>query len=132
MEMGPTLPSLEVLCDADVDIEILNRVIDVLFNPDSIGPPMLLRTGPLRPMIHTAFATMLTYHDERIASGAMRPETLSIRKALQSKGKGPGIAPTQLFSEWGSMVRVRFNTDHVHLTWARTKKSLMVVSLLKS
>ena len=49
--------------------------MDTIFHLDSAAPPMLLRGGKLRPVIHTAFASMLMYHQERLDSGEMRDST---------------------------------------------------------
>eukprot|EP00966_Prymnesium_polylepis_P267948 6189938-Prymnesium_polylepis.3 len=78
---GPRPPTLEALEELGVDVEELEGTMDTLFHLDSAAPPMLLRGGKLRPMIHTAFASMLMYHQERLDSGEMREVVVMLRGA---------------------------------------------------
>ena len=111
---GPVPPSLEALCDAGcVEMDALDGMIDALFHLDSASPPMLLIEGTLRPMVHAAFASMVMYHDARVAAGEMREVTVAMHEAF--KGRATGVAIT-MFSEWGTIIRTRFDTDNLHLS----------------
>ena len=78
---GPSPPSLDVLRDVAEDVDALEETIDRLFNLDA-SPPMLLSDGVLRPMVHIAFASMLMYHDARMAAGEMRSACLKLIELL--------------------------------------------------
>jgi hypothetical protein len=111
---GPVPPWLEALCDAGcIEMDALDAMIDVLFHIDSASPPMLFIDGALRPMVHAAFASMIMYHDARVAAGEMREVTVAMHEAF--KGCTTGVAITT-FSEWGTIIRTRFDTDNLHLS----------------
>ena len=89
-------------------------MIDLLFNLDDASPPMLLKDGALRPMVHIAFASMIMYHDQRIAAGEMRPACLKLIELLGHAG-----VPTDKLIEWGATIRAKFDTDNAHLLMGR-------------
>lgn len=45
--------------------------------------PQLWQGGALRPLIHTAFATLLMYHDQRIIANEMREVTVKMETLLK-------------------------------------------------
>ena len=64
-------------------------------------------------MVHAAFASMIMYHDARVAAGEMGEVTVAMHEAF--KGRATGVAVTT-FSEWGTIIRTRFDTDNLHLS----------------
>lgn len=112
---GPVPPSLEALCDAGaVDMCALDSMIDILFHLDSASPPMLLVDGALRPMVHASFASLIMYHDVRVAAGEARQVTTAMYESF-TNAKMAGV-PALTFSEWGSIIRHNFDTRNLHLT----------------
>ena len=117
---GPVPPSLETLCDSGaVEMCVLDSIIDILFHLDSASPPMLLVDGALRPMVHASFASMIMYHDARIAAGEARMVTNAMHEAFR-QASGPGVAVTT-FSEWGAIIRHDFDTRNIHLNLGAAK-----------
>lgn len=119
---GPVPPSIDALRDAGEDVDVLERingvhercVIDSLFNLDDASPPMLLSGGALRRMVLIAFASMIMYHDARMAAGEMRPACLKLIEEL-----GRISISNDKLSQWGAIIRAKFDADNVHLTMGR-------------
>ena len=127
---GPVPASLDALRDAGEDVGKLDEpcgVINKLFNIDDASPPTLLTDGLLRPMVHAAFATMIMYHDERMAAGEMRPVCLKLIETLAAVN----VSTIQL-SKWGAAIREKFDLDNVHLTMGKATIDGGAVQVIKS
>lgn len=83
---GPSPPSLDALYNTGQDMEVLEAVMDNLFNLDDASPPMLLSDGALRPLLRAAFASMIMYHPDRMAAGEMRPVCMKLLEAVGKIG----------------------------------------------
>ena len=122
---GPSPPSLDALRDTAEDVDLLEQtppdaadgersLIDLIFNLDDASPPMLLADGALRPMVHIAVASMIMYHDARMAAGEMRPVCLKLIEVLGRSG-----VTADKLSEWGNTIRAKFDTANAHLLMGR-------------
>ena len=123
---GPSPPSLDALRDTAEDVDLLEQpppdaadgersLIDLIFNLDDASPPMLLVDGALRPMVHIAIASMIMYHDARMAAGEMRPVCLKLIEVLGRSG-----VTADKLSEWGDTIRAKFDTANAHLLMGRS------------
>mmetsp|Transcript_20246 Transcript_20246/g.50617 ORF Transcript_20246/g.50617 Transcript_20246/m.50617 type:complete len:385 (+) Transcript_20246:648-1802(+) len=119
--MGPKPPSLMALVAIGVSMDILNKLIDVLFRLDNASPPMLWQGGALRPLMEACFASMVMYFDERKAAGEMQGVIIAMTRALNRCEVAAHHLPTNTptVSLWGGIIRAKFNNDNLHLT-ART------------
>ena len=127
---GPSPPSLNALREAKVDVEALDQefgVIDQLFNLDDASPPSLLTDGALRPMVHAAFASMLMYHDQRMAAGEMRPVCIKLIEILGTIN----VSAIQV-SDWGAKILEKFEQDNVHLTMGKASVDGPAAQVIKS
>lgn len=62
---GPVYPSLVPILSTGISLTRLDKYIDLLFTLHDGSPPMLHVGGPLRPLLHVTFATMIMYYPER-------------------------------------------------------------------
>ena len=128
---GPKPPSLEALVNVGaVAMDVLDAIIDDLFHLDSASPPMLQMDGALRPMLNAAFASMVMYHDDRIAAGEAGVVTTRMHEAFKGKGAS-GLAVTN-YSEWGSIIRNQFESDNVHLRMGATAVDSGTATVVKA
>ena len=118
---GPVPPTLEALALAGVDLKEVEQVINVLFKITDAGPPQLLlgtttvRAGELREMLHTTFASMVMYFEERHLAGEMNMVRDAMRKALKQRNMTTG-SEDALLIKWGNIIRAQFELDNLSRT----------------
>ena len=111
---GPRCPKLLVLVESGISIELLEKYVDELFTFNGDSPPMLLRGGELRPMMHAVTASIIMYYEERFAAGEMGLVLQHMRDAFcvflfVEK-------PHDLLIKWGGAIRRDFKSANLHLT----------------
>ena len=103
--MGPTPPDLTVLEAVGETEESLIRIIHELFHLDTASPPMLLPGGSMRQLVLDIFATIVMYHEERVAAGEVR----NVAVALEA------LVPRETLYKWGRRIKSKFQSDNARL-----------------
>ena len=112
---GPVHPSLQPILDGGETLERLERMIDLLFSLHDASPPMLLKDGALRTMMHATFATMIMYYEERFRAQEMHVVLAQMREAYWQVA-GPRADANGIFTQWGALIKSKFDIDNLHLT----------------
>ena len=113
--LGAGAPSLDEILLEGVNISKFDLFINVLFNLDNASHPKLLQNGELRPMLHAALASLIMYYVERAAYGEMHAVRVAMNNAFQSCHMGDGDDPASKFKVWGDTIRLKFQTDNLHM-----------------
>ncbi|XRB19838.1 hypothetical protein RI054_22g96850 [Pseudoscourfieldia marina] len=112
---APTPPDLAPIEERGVPLIALDDIIDKLYNIDSATPPMLGKTGSLRPAIRCAFASQLMYFSERRAVGEAHDIRLSMVNAVGAIMKCDAATAMESILSWGAVVRERFDSKNSRL-----------------
>ena len=112
---GPALPKLQPVIDMGVSNERLESMIDTLFQLHDASPPMLLRSGHLRPMMRASMATMIMYYPERFEAKEMHVVLTSMREAY-STALSSANDSHQALIQWSAAIMSQFKLDNLHLT----------------
>jgi hypothetical protein len=113
MGKGPVHPTLAAL--NGVSLARLDKYIDKLFSLHDNSPPMLHIGGPMRPMMHAMFATMIMYYHERFKAGEMTVVLQMMRDSYVAMA-APSDNVHDVLIGWGDAIKVKFNVDNLHLT----------------
>ena len=112
---GPALPKLQPVIDMGVSNERLESMIDTLFSLHDASPPMLLRSGHLRPMMRASMASMIMYYPERFEAKEMHVVLTSMREAY-STALSSANDSHQALIQWSAAIMSQFKLDNLHLT----------------
>ena len=112
---GPALPKLQPVIDMGVSTERLESMIDKLFSLHDASPPMLLRSGHLRPMMRASMASMVMYYPERFEAKEMHVVLTSMREAY-STALSSANDSHQALIQWSAAIMSQFKLDNLHLT----------------
>jgi hypothetical protein len=112
---GPALPKLQPVIDMGVSNERLESMIDTLFSLHDASPPMLLRSGHLRPMMRASMASMIMYYPERFEAKEMHIVLTSMREAY-STALSSANDSHQALIQWSAAIMSQFKLDNLHLT----------------
>ena len=106
-----------------IDPVALNVTVDTLFKLDSSSPQCLLQGGTLRPLVISAFSSIVMYYPLRVSMGEMRPVNVALKDAWikgfgdidEGEVVGSNRAHRTLL-EWSNVISAEFASDNFHLT----------------
>ena len=113
---APTPANLTPLYQRGIHEATLDSIIDKLYRIDSASPPMLAKTGSLRPAVRCAFATQIMYFEERKSQGEVHEILKSMVQAV-SEVLHPGDVASahNTILSWSTAVRENFQTSNARL-----------------
>ncbi len=120
---GPRSPTLEVLVTlgdrggTSVNMDVLEKFIDVLFGFHDATHPTLLGDGPLRILMHTTTATLIMYYQERFEACEMLAVITHMREAFAHPEvkMGTMVEAHSTFIAWAKAIREQFDIDNLGL-----------------
>ena len=112
---GPTPASLAAIVNIGVEMQLLEKAINLVFRLNDNTKPESIRllTGSLRPALHIAFATLIMHHADRMREGEMVSVHLSLEQHILGVFK-PSEPARQVLIRWGSIIRAQFEQDLLH------------------
>lgn len=125
---GPVPPSLTPIIDCGVSLDLLDIIIDDLYELDGTAPPPWRIGGSLRKAVYAAFASQVMYFEERNTAGEMRSVAVKMKNAIASPKHGvcSVVDVEATIARWGRAVKAKFDVDNLHLT-AKASHGAMAV-----
>ena len=112
--MGPVPAMLSSILPF-ADPSSLQRTIDVLLKFHEATVPMFLTGGRMRPLIDSAFASLVMYYPERHGKGEMTQLLDNMRDAYTSgfrvSAGGRSATPHHTLVYWSGVIRAKFDHD---------------------